>query len=117
MLAGTVGDPAYGAGVWGECEHRTCALPICPSIHEIVRDGDAIEVSCSPARSVILHMEQEYGVSVSIGRGGRRNGRILQTSPEGLITRVRIEPNHPESLYRRISVVDSQGHRAWSNPL
>jgi hypothetical protein len=88
-----------------------------PSILDIVRDGDAVEISCSPARSVILHMEQEYGVSVSVGRGGRRNGRILETSPEGLITRVRIEPNHPDSLYRRISVVDAQGQRAWSNPI
>jgi len=88
-----------------------------PEIYDIVRDGDAVEVSCSPARSVILHMEREYGVSVSVGRGGRRNGRILETSPDGLITRVRLEPNHPESIYRRISVVDSAGHRAWSNPL
>jgi hypothetical protein len=86
-------------------------------IHEIIRDGDAIEVACSPVRSVILHMEQEFGVSVSVGRGGRRNGTILQTSPDGLITRVRIEPNHPDSIYRRISLIDVEGRRAWSNPI
>jgi hypothetical protein len=56
-------------------------------------------------------------VSVSVGRGGRRNGTILQTSPDGLITRVRIEPNHPDSIYRRISLIDVEGRRAWSNPI
>ena len=88
-----------------------------PSIHEISVDADAVEVHCSPARSVVLHMSEERGVSVSVGRHGRRQGRILQTGRHGLITRARLEPPDDEYRYRRVSVVDQSGARAWSNPL
>ena len=87
-----------------------------PSIHDVVVDGSAVEVSCSPARSVILHMEQEFGVSVSVGANGRRLGRILETDGVGLMTRVRLEGDRPDALYRRISVVGADGRRAWTNP-
>ena len=88
-----------------------------PAIHDITVDGDAVEVTCSPARSVVLHMEQEHGVSVTVGANGRRMGRILESDGNGLITRVRLESGRDAPGYRRVSVVDSSGTKAWSNPL
>jgi len=87
-----------------------------PRIHDIGVDGDGVEVACSPARSVLLHMEEEQGVSVSVGANGRRMGRILETDGQGLITRVRLESTWTTPFYRRITVVDQHGMRAWSNP-
>lgn len=88
-----------------------------PSIHNIAVDGDSVEVECSPARSIRVQMEQEYGVSVSVGRGGRRMGRVLASSPDGLVTRARLDVGREdEPAYRRVVVVDAQGRRAWSNP-
>ncbi|MCX6433032.1 MAG: hypothetical protein NTX29_09645 [Actinobacteria bacterium] len=87
-----------------------------PSIHHIQANRDYVEVTCSPARSVVLHMEQEYGVSVTIGRNGRRMGRILETDSAGLITRVSLDCDHEAAQYRRVSVIDESGAKAWSNP-
>ena len=87
-----------------------------PSIHHIQANRDYVEVTCSPARSVVLHMEQEYGVSVTIGRNGRRMGRILETDSAGLITRVSLDCDHEAAQYRRVSVIDEFGAKAWSNP-
>jgi len=58
-----------------------------PTILDVVVDGTAVEVRCSPARSVVVHQEQEYGVSVTVGANGRRVGRILETDGSGLIRR------------------------------
>lgn len=88
-----------------------------PQIHDVVVDGSAVEVSCSAARLVVLHMEEEFGVSVSVGRGGRRQGRVLGTDSDGLLTRVRLEAGRDDARYRRLTVVDANGRRAWSNPL
>jgi hypothetical protein len=87
-----------------------------PAIHDIRVDGTSVEVACSAARTVVLHMEQEYGVSVSVGLNGRRMGRILETGEHGLITRVRLDGDRADALYRRVSVIDAEGRRAWSNP-
>lgn len=87
-----------------------------PMIHEIEEVTGGVEVACSGARSVRLQTEEEYGMSVSIGRSGRRQGRILATNDDGLITRAFVEGGN-DRRYRRIVVVDSQGRRAWSNPL
>jgi hypothetical protein len=88
-----------------------------PTIHHVVVDGPHVEVTCSPVRSVVLAMEEECGVSVSAGARGRRFGRILETNDVGLITRARIESPWPEPRYRRITVVDATGAKAWTNPL
>ena len=85
-------------------------------IHEIQEVPGGVEVACSGARSVRVQTEQEYGMSVSIGRSGRRQGRILATDDNGLITRAFVEGGN-DRRYRRIVVVDTQGRRAWSNPL
>ena len=88
-----------------------------PTIHEISVDGDAVEVACSPARSIVLHMEEEQGVCVNAGPTGRQMGRILQTDGNGLITRARLESPWVQPLYRRVTVVDRHGVKAWSNPM
>ncbi len=88
-----------------------------PAIHDITPVDGGVEVACSPARSVVLHREWELGTSVTVGGQGRRLGRILETSPEGLITRVRVDDEGESPVFRRVSVVDAQGRRAWSNPL
>jgi hypothetical protein len=88
-----------------------------PTIHEVVVDGSAVEVACSPARRVTLHMEEETGVSVVAGRGGRRQGRVLEADGDGMVTRVRLEPYQEQPRYRRVSVTDAAGRRAWTNPL
>lgn len=88
-----------------------------PQIHDVVVDGSAVEVECSAVQRVTLHMEEELGVSVSAGRGGRRMGRVLRTDADGLITRARLESGRADARFRRVSVADAAGRRAWTNPL
>lgn len=88
-----------------------------PTIYEVSAVDGGFEVACSPVRSVVLHREIEYGTSVSVGRGGRRQGRVLALSDDGLITRARLDDCDDTAMYRRISVVDSAGDRAWTNPI
>lgn len=87
-----------------------------PVIHDVEVTAAGVEVACSPARQVRLHTEEEWGTSVSVGRHGRRNGRILETDGHGLITRVLLD-RQGERLYERVTVVDEHGRRAWTNPL
>ena len=88
-----------------------------PQILDVVVGDSFVEVACSPSRAVVLHMEEEQGASVVAGVSGRRMGRILDTDGNGLITRARVETTHESPRYRRISVVDATGRRAWTNPL
>jgi len=88
-----------------------------PVLHEVHRDGAAVEVSCSPCRAVILQMDRELGCSVAAGNRGRRSGRILETSESGLITRAVIEAPPPEPGYMRVRAVDAAGYSAWTNVL
>jgi hypothetical protein len=46
-----------------------------------------------------------------------RHGQILATDDRGLITHVRFDPSTTSTRYRRVTVVDAEGRRAWSNPL
>ena len=86
-----------------------------PTIHHLEVVDGGVMVECSPARSIRVQREQEHGTSVSVGRGGRRFGTILDTDGQGLITRALIHCD-ADALYRRIVVVDAAGGRAWSNP-
>lgn len=88
-----------------------------PRIDDVVVDGSTVEVACSAARSVLLQMEEERGVSVTAGRGGRRFGRVLDVDDRGLLRRVRVESPWEDLRYRRVVVVDEHGRRAWTNPL
>jgi len=88
-----------------------------PKLYDAHRDGPIVEVSCSPCRAVFMQMEAERGCSVVAGDRGRRFGRILETSDDGLITRARIESPWPDPAYVRLRAVDAQGRCAWTNPL
>ena len=61
-----------------------------PSILEARRDGDALEVRCSPARSVRLQSRPGSGSSVSVEYPSR-SGRVVDTDPNGLITAARVQ--------------------------
>lgn len=72
-----------------------------PEIRHVSRDGDALEVRCSPAASIIV-----------AGPGPWRAREL----GDGL-TRARL-PLAPElGGWRRLIVRDAAGRRAWSNPL
>lgn len=71
-----------------------------PEIHSIERDGDWIEVTCSPARSIIL--------------AGARGWRERSVG-EGL-TSARLPLNAEDGGWRRLIIRDALGRRAWSNP-
>lgn len=87
-----------------------------PAIHEVALVDGGVEVACAPCRSVLVQAEEEWGTSVNAGRDGRRQGRILEATGDGLITRAFIET--PSALrYRRVTVVDTAGRRAWTNPI
>ena len=88
-----------------------------PAIHGVHVDGDTVEVECSAARSVVLHMEEEKGVCVNAGPTGRHMGRALEVDGRGLLTRVRLESPYQDVRYRRVTVVDEYGRKAWTNPL
>jgi hypothetical protein len=93
-----------------------------PLVLDVLRDGEAVEVACSPARDVWLHGSYEEGVGASVGPRGRLDGtRILERNDRGLITRVAFAPTpdvwETERPHRwwRLVVEDEHGRRAWTN--
>lgn len=71
-----------------------------PEIHEITRDGDEIEVVCSPAASIIL--------AGPLSWRGRAVGAGL--------TRTRLAIDPERGGWRRLIIRDAGGRRAWTNP-
>ena len=70
-------------------------------LHDIRFEGDELVVQCSPARAVFLQ-----------GKGSR----ATQVLGEGL-TEVRLPAQAlGKHSYLRVTVVDAEGRRAWSNP-
>lgn len=88
-----------------------------PELVDIAVDGDAIEVRCSPARSIVMVSRYETGWAVQAGtRNRQEDARVLERDDRGLVVRARFEP--PMTLeYRRIVIEDERGRRAWSNPI
>jgi hypothetical protein len=88
-----------------------------PAIVDVQADGDAIEVRCSPARSVVLMSRYETGWAVRAdARGRQENARVLERDNRGAVLGARFTP--PIELpYRRVVVEDERGRRAWTNPL
>ena len=86
-----------GKGLSGYAGARLCGA----EIHDIQLDGDDLVVNCSPASAVFLQ-----------GKGSR----ATQVLGQGL-TNVRL-PAHKlgKTSFLRVTVVDAQGRRAWSNP-
>ena len=90
-----------------------------PQLHEVVRDGDTLEVRCSPSRSVRFQSRWESGWAVQTGDRNRQEGaRILERDDSGRIVRARFAPPGDEAIpYIRIVATDDAGRRAWTNPL
>ena len=88
-----------------------------PVIHDVVVDGDAVEVRCSAARSIVLMSRYETGWAVRAdGRNRQEDAWVLERDDAGLITRARFRP--PMALpYRRLVIESAEGRKAWTNPL
>ena len=88
-----------------------------PHLVDISVDGDAIEVRCSPARSVVMVSRYETGWGVRADDRNRQEAaRVLARDDRGLVVRARFEPPM-ELSYRRVVIEDERGRRAWSNPI
>jgi hypothetical protein len=87
-----------------------------PALRDVARDGDVVEVACSPCRAITLVSGKTLGAAVNAGRMGYVHaGRILDTDDEGLIVRARLELP-PAARHARVEVTDSVGRKAWANP-
>jgi hypothetical protein len=73
-----------------------------PTIHDIAWGEDSVEITCSPAASVML-----------LGRGSRAVQHV-----EPGTTRARLPFGaHRAGGFARVVVADAQGRRAWGNPV
>lgn len=88
-----------------------------PLLYDVRLDGDAVEVRCSPCRSVTLVSGRATGAAVNVGRlGYRHGGRELDCDRDGLVVHARLDV--PASArHVRIEVTDAAGRKAWANPL
>jgi hypothetical protein len=88
-----------------------------PEIHDVEHDDGAVVVRCSPVESVTLVSSRHRGARANAGRLGYPNAStILERDSAGLITACRLE-KPPLAPYGRIQLEDSEGRRAWTNPL
>jgi PHP-associated len=91
-----------------------------PAVHDARRDGDALEVRCSPCMSVIFQSRWELGWGVRADHRNREEGaRVLERDDRGLVVRARFEPppGTPDLPYVRVVVRDAAGRAAWTNPV
>jgi hypothetical protein len=87
-----------------------------PVIHDVRRDGDGVEVRCSPCRTVTLVSGKSTGSAVNSGRlGYRHRGAVLATDDAGLVTAARLSIP-PAAVHVRVEVTDALGRKAWGNP-
>jgi hypothetical protein len=87
-----------------------------PVLHDVRRDGDTVEVRCSPCRSVTLVASKTMGAAVNAGRlGYRHNGDVVTESDDGLVTAAALSIP-PGATYARIEVTDTAGRSAWAGP-
>ncbi len=88
-----------------------------PTIHEARALDGAVEVRCSPCRSIRLVAGRTRGAAVNAGRlGYRHRAEVLEAGEDGAITHARLE-RPPGAPYGRVEVADARGGRAWTNPL
>ena len=90
-----------------------------PSLVDVQRDSAALEVRCSPSRSVVFQSRWELGWGVRADdRNRQEHARILERDDRGSIVRARLEPGTDEDIpYVRIVTTDDAGRHAWTNPL
>jgi hypothetical protein len=87
-----------------------------PILHDVRRDGDVVEVRCSPCRAVTLVSGKSIGAAVNAGRMGYRySGRVLAEADGGLIVHAQLELP-PAARHARVEVTDAAGLKAWANP-
>lgn len=88
-----------------------------PLILDVRHDGDAVEVRCSPCRSVTLVSGRATGAAVNVGRLGYRHAsRELACDKNGLVVHARLDVP-PSARHVRVEVIDAAGRKAWANPL
>lgn len=87
-----------------------------PRLFDVRRDGDAIQVRCSPCRTVTLVSGRATGAAVNVGRlGYRYAARALECDSEGHVVSARLDV--PASArHARVEVTDTAGRKAWANP-
>ncbi len=73
-----------------------------PEIHDVRVDGDAISIECSTARSVLV-----------TGRGATYH----YAHSDGILTAAEFPLSSFAGSYCRVTIVDVDGKRAWSNPI
>ena len=87
-----------------------------PSVRGVELDGDAVEVRCSPCRSVTLVGGRTQGAAAHAGRLPYcHRARVLERADDGRVTRARLELPLG-SDYVRLELADGKGGRAWTNP-
>jgi hypothetical protein len=97
--------------------HRTYASNG-PMLHDVARDGDGIEVRCSPCASVGLHSRYQEGWSVRADHRGRQEfARILERDDRGMIVRASFRPPIEDLPFVRVVATDGEGRSAWTNPV
>ena len=72
-----------------------------PEIHDIQIEDQEVVVECSPASGIAL-----------LGRGSRSTPKMGRD-----MTSARLPLKRYQNSYFRVTVTDSQGHKAWSNPI
>ena len=72
-----------------------------PEIHDMAIDGDEIVVRCSPARAVSV-----------VGRGSKS-----ETAFGDALEEARLPIRRFGGSWFRVTVIDRDGRKAWSNPV
>jgi hypothetical protein len=117
------------AWVWARCAERSQAAVLAalrqgafysstgPEILELEVSEEAVELRCTPARSVTLLAGRGQGARANAGRlGYPHRAEILERTGAGEITAARLE-RPARSPYGRLEVTDAAGRTAWTNPL
>lgn len=86
-----------------------------PTFGSIARVDDAVEVICSPCRSVTLVSGRTLGAAVHAGRLGYRHRASILERAGDLIVAARLEIP-PAARHVRIELSDERGRRAWASP-
>lgn len=95
----------------------SCYSSTGPLIHDVARDGDSVEVRCTPCRSVTLVSGKATGAAVHTGRLGYRHaGSRLDCDRDGLVVHARLDIP-PSAKHVRVEVTDAAGRKAWANPI
>jgi hypothetical protein len=117
------------AWVWARCAERSAEAVLSalregrfysstgPRVNGLTTTETAVEVRCTPARSVTLVAGRMKGSAVNAGRlGYTSRAEVLEVDDRGLIVAARLE-RPAFTPYGRLELRDAEGGRAWTNPL